>query len=104
MVFYGAANIGQNALGHFSPIDFSQYLKCFVVPISQRQIAWGFRHKKEKNTKQGGRHGFGQEHVTPAYGIDPVDGLRSEEHTSELQSRPHLVCRLLLEKKKTTSS
>src|SRR5436305_4993168 len=29
---------------------------------------------------------------------------RSEEHTSELQSRPHLVCRLLLEKKKITSS
>src|SRR5215813_34322 len=27
---------------------------------------------------------------------------RSEEHTSELQSRPHLVCRLLLEKKKST--
>src|SRR3989442_10547787 len=33
----------------------------------------------------------------------PTAGLaadRSEEHTSELQSRPHLVCRLLLEKKK----
>src|SRR6266498_3763738 len=29
---------------------------------------------------------------------------RSEEHTSELQSRPHLVCRLLLEKKKKTIS
>src|SRR2546429_5015134 len=29
---------------------------------------------------------------------------RSEEHTSELQSRLHLVCRLLLEKKKTTPS
>src|SRR5215813_15552888 len=27
-------------------------------------------------------------------------GERSEEHTSELQSRPHIVCRLLLEKKK----
>src|SRR5687768_17825435 len=27
------------------------------------------------------------------------DGIRSEEHTSELQSRLHLVCRLLLEKK-----
>src|SRR5687768_18159582 len=27
----------------------------------------------------------------------PIDGLRSEEHTSELQSRLHLVCRLLLE-------
>src|SRR3712207_9338594 len=31
-----------------------------------------------------------------------VDGPRSEEHTSELQSRQYLVCRLLLEKKKTT--
>src|SRR2546422_4979910 len=29
--------------------------------------------------------------------------LRSEEHTSELQSRLHLVCRLLLEKKKRTT-
>src|SRR2546429_6463091 len=29
-------------------------------------------------------------------------GARSEEHTSELQSRLHLVCRLLLEKKKIT--
>src|SRR3989442_5009770 len=29
-----------------------------------------------------------------------VSHWRSEEHTSELQSRPHLVCRLLLEKKK----
>src|SRR5436305_8353908 len=31
---------------------------------------------------------------------DDISTLRSEEHTSELQSRPHLVCRLLLEKKK----
>src|SRR3989442_8667127 len=31
---------------------------------------------------------------------DSRDRSRSEEHTSELQSRPHLVCRLLLEKKK----
>src|SRR5690625_6204658 len=30
------------------------------------------------------------------------ESLRSEEHTSELQSRGHLVCRLLLEKKKDT--
>src|SRR5687768_18283195 len=30
--------------------------------------------------------------------------IRSEEHTSELQSRLHLVCRLLLEKKKTAES
>src|SRR6266699_7249296 len=32
---------------------------------------------------------------------EPAHAPRSEEHTSELQSRPHLVCRLLLEKKKT---
>src|SRR2546429_6435966 len=32
--------------------------------------------------------------------VDSDGGKRSEEHTSELQSRLHLVCRLLLEKKK----
>src|SRR3712207_8957520 len=31
--------------------------------------------------------------------FDPAGGGRSEEHTSELQSRQYLVCRLLLEKK-----
>src|SRR5690554_2047227 len=31
-----------------------------------------------------------------AYGSTLFSGFRSEEHTSELQSRPHLVCRLLL--------
>src|SRR3989442_11363361 len=37
----------------------------------------------------------------PAGGARSEHGAgRSEEHTSELQSRPHLVCRLLLEKKK----
>src|SRR2546422_11725741 len=34
------------------------------------------------------------------WGTDGRPGARSEEHTSELQSRLHLVCRLLLEKKK----
>src|SRR3712207_7697601 len=32
--------------------------------------------------------------------ISAINSLRSEEHTSELQSRQYLVCRLLLEKKK----
>src|SRR2546422_4347320 len=36
-----------------------------------------------------------------AWTIPANCGARSEEHTSELQSRLHLVCRLLLEKKKT---
>src|SRR3712207_6910382 len=35
--------------------------------------------------------------------IDTVEDHRSEEHTSELQSRQYLVCRLLLEKKNATS-
>src|SRR5215510_15902514 len=44
----------------------------------------------------GGVHGQGRP--------NRANGLpRSEEHTSELQSRGHLVCRLLLEKKKKTS-
>src|SRR5690554_7265768 len=34
------------------------------------------------------------------YALIEFEAIRSEEHTSELQSRPHLVCRLLLEKKK----
>src|SRR2546429_7171014 len=37
----------------------------------------------------------------PAKIAEILDLTRSEEHTSELQSRLHLVCRLLLEKKKT---
>src|SRR3712207_8402595 len=37
-------------------------------------------------------------------GVVAVDQMRSEEHTSELQSRQYLVCRLLLEKKKNDQS
>src|SRR3712207_8006007 len=33
-------------------------------------------------------------------GVTAIKNIRSEEHTSELQSRQYLVCRLLLEKKK----
>src|SRR3989442_7372059 len=37
-------------------------------------------------------------------GASESGSARSEEHTSELQSRPHLVCRLLLEKKKKNTT
>src|SRR2546422_7415236 len=52
----------------------------------------------------GGRHR--REHLPPHLRDERPEGLlhvlhRSEEHTSELQSRLHLVCRLLLEKKKS---
>src|SRR3712207_8404981 len=45
------------------------------------------------------------EGVDPPFGVTPteISGARSEEHTSELQSRQYLVCRLLLEKKKKTT-
>src|SRR3989442_11073184 len=39
-------------------------------------------------------------HAGPVNAARAPGHRRSEEHTSELQSRPHLVCRLLLEKKK----
>src|SRR5947209_13978017 len=37
---------------------------------------------------------------SPGLGVPQAKSVRSEEHTSELQSRQYLVCRLLLEKKK----
>src|SRR3712207_7280270 len=57
-----------------------------------------------------GRHREAVDVEGPADAVDRVDHMgrpdhpaRSEEHTSELQSRQYLVCRLLLEKKKTRS-
>src|SRR5437870_10349291 len=52
-----------------------------------RSLRPGFKHRTEARD-QGGQEGR------------RAGKLRSEEHTSELQSRGHLVCRLLLEKKK----
>src|SRR5688572_32078410 len=48
----------------------------------------------------GGGFGGGAPSTDDDRGIDPAKPLRSEEHTSELQSQSNLVCRLLLEKKK----
>src|SRR5690606_12900945 len=51
-------------------------------------------HRRAAGTRLVGQH---QDVIQP----EADDGLRSEEHTSELQSRENLVCRLLLEKKKS---
>src|SRR5689334_23433698 len=47
--------------------------------------------------ERGGQDAHARLHVDA---VESADGVRSEEHTSELQSQFHLVCRLLLEKKK----
>src|SRR3989442_11496524 len=51
--------------------------------------------------RSGGGCGRRREGLDVLYGTGKAG--RSEEHTSELQSRPHLVCRLLLEKKNARS-
>src|SRR3712207_8737335 len=63
---------------------------------TSRQTAAGRRH--------GGRSLKTQQHAVRERARDRQTRSRSEEHTSELQSRQYLVCRLLLEKKKTNIS
>src|SRR2546429_7404576 len=64
-------------------------LTVFVLLLS----AWTWEPKAAQESKA-------QKDVLRVHQLVVVDE-RSEEHTSELQSRLHLVCRLLLEKKKT---
>src|SRR3989442_7464369 len=54
-----------------------------------------FRSQRHREVRRVRRLAGGL-HAGPEADAEP---LRSEEHTSELQSRPHLVCRLLLEQK-----
>src|SRR3989442_6898302 len=55
-----------------------------------------FRSQKQTHGPSKG----GTPMTSPSTDVGEETEGRSEEHTSELQSRPHLVCRLLLEKKK----
>src|SRR3712207_7201063 len=63
--------------------------------------------RRDQGRASGGRRG-GRPGTTSASDRGHVGaasaGARSEEHTSELQSRPYLVCRLLLEKKNNSRS
>src|SRR3712207_7491604 len=61
----------------------------------------GHAHAADRGRRSARRH-HPEAHVVEARGQLRRGGLRSEEHTSELQSRQYLVCRLLLEKKKLT--
>src|SRR3712207_8776061 len=68
-----------------------------VVPEGQRHLAARVVERRELDPEAVDE---GQRELVA--GLLDVDA-RSEEHTSELQSRQYLVCRLLLEKKKLTS-
>src|SRR2546422_3461192 len=71
------------------------------APSPGLQVLAGVGHADElavRNGDPGGGNGENRFRGEAIVGI--VVGGRSEEHTSELQSRLHLVCRLLLEKKK----
>src|SRR3712207_8316995 len=69
-----------------------------------------FRHARPRSGRSSVRvrrpvHRAGRAHVAPPLGAHAREaGRRSEEHTSELQSRQYLVCRLLLEKKQEKQS
>src|SRR3712207_7943961 len=71
-----------------------------------RLLPGGGEASRRGDTAAGRRHPRPDERVQPHHEPHPLLGLphagagRSEEHTSELQSRQYLVCRLLLEKKK----
>src|SRR5690606_41990556 len=56
--------------------------------------------RSARRTRGAHRVHAGDRSARPPRGVGHSDQARSEEHTSELQSRENLVCRLLLEKKK----
>src|SRR3712207_7768140 len=68
-----------------------------VLLLSRR----GFEEWQEEALLLEGR--FGRQAVASLADLPVGEARGSEEHTSELQSRQYLVCRLLLEKKKRTS-
>src|SRR5690554_444367 len=96
-----------------SKLEMYNYIKDFmkqeaekgdvVTCLVENDSIW-IRNKKGRLTEPDNIHSA----IKELYLKNKIDDIaysqdfdfRSEEHTSELQSRPHLVCRLLLEKKK----
>src|SRR5436853_2576060 len=81
-------------------VTVQQLLRAVVVPDWIKQNADGQPTGENPNLIQSSVYGGDSRNSRML--VSPVARLRrSEEHTSELQSLRHLVCRLLLEKKKT---
>src|SRR2546428_8386806 len=58
-------------------------------------------HRRERGRRDAAVHAQQLVHTAEGLRVRGMNQLRSEEHTSELQSRSDLVCRLLLEQKKS---
>src|SRR3712207_9297687 len=71
-----------------------------ALPISRSPRPWAATSAAGPPTPLADRPTFAPSGSTPSPQRGRSGGGRSEEHTSELQSRQYLVCRLLLEKKK----
>src|SRR2546422_4432546 len=75
------------------------------VVLGREDVARGPAHLGAQGLQRLDQHRGLDRHVKRAGDARALERLkRSEEHTSELQSRLHLVCRLLLEKKKDITS
>src|SRR5690625_7018352 len=96
-------NFGTNELVRTN--THSKILNHFITKVNRLiQLFKEDQQHKEKGEKELKQEITNISHDlrTPLTSIKGFSELRSEEHTSELQSRGHLVCRLLLEKKKKT--
>src|SRR3712207_7362173 len=71
-----------------------------VTDVDWRTSATAHATPGSGRAEQGFRDALAATGLELDYGARLPDRLRSEEHTSELQSRQYIVCRLLLEKKK----
>src|SRR2546430_11151639 len=80
-------------------LDLSDDLR-LTLPFSCFPLAQQYQHRPAPSgTGESGAERAGP----PRCGDDGIELRRSEEHTSQLQSQSNIVCRLLLEKKKTYS-
>src|SRR3712207_8659295 len=76
---------------------YTTHFRSALLPRRPRPLATDPR----RDLRGGDGQGLGRRPARVRAGLRVEHPGRSEEHTSELQSRQYLVCRLLLEKKKT---
>src|SRR2546422_6131683 len=93
--YAGSSRSDKRRIGRMSLTRPNGSLRC--------QATFGGRNRSTEQARGlicGPFHGIRRETLGTDFGNEEEKLPRSEEHTSELQSRLHLVCRLLLEKKK----